>query len=83
MGVCAVEQLLANNSNIVVCANNDEIGVMDISYALTLDRYYKGKASDEELSCFSEAEIIKMKEHCEKRLAYRAKLYDVINKINI
>lgn len=83
MGVCAVEQLLLGNSNIVVCAHNDNITAMDINYALTLDRYYKGKASEEELSVFTSEQIEKMKECSARRLAYRTGIYEISNKINL
>jgi len=48
MGVFAVKELLAGNSNIVICMRNGEIVSTDINYALNLDKLYKGKikASD-------------------------------------
>ncbi len=83
MGVYAVEQLLAGNSDIVICSQKETICAVDINYALMLDRYYKGKASEEELSSFAPEQIRKMKEYSEERLAQRTRLYDIINEINL
>ena len=83
MGVCAVEQLLAGNSNIVVCSHNNDICAMDINYALTLDRFFKGKANAEELSSFTRDQLAEMKMHSGERQRYKDRLYEIVNKINI
>ncbi len=49
MGVFAVKELLAGNSNIVICMRNGEIVSTDINYALKLDQLYKGKITAHEL----------------------------------
>ncbi len=50
MGVFAVKELLAGNSNIVICMRNGEIVSTDINYALKLDHLYKGKITVEDLA---------------------------------
>lgn len=50
MGVFAVKELLAGNSNIVICMRNGEIVSTDINYALKLDQFYKGKITVEDLA---------------------------------
>ena len=49
MGVFAVKELLAGNSNIVICMRNGEIVSTDINYALKLDQFYKGKITADDL----------------------------------
>jgi 6-phosphofructokinase 1 len=49
MGTFAVKELLAGNSDIVICSRNGEIVATDINYALELDRLYKGKVTKDEL----------------------------------
>jgi 6-phosphofructokinase 1 len=83
MGVCAVEELIRGKSNIVVCARDEEIYTMDISYALTLDRYFKGRATADELALFSERELAEMNEYSEKRRREKERLYEISYKINI
>ncbi len=61
MGSRAVAELLSGKSNIVVCEQAGEIVCLDINFAQTADRLYKGKAKEEELLKYSpeEQEIIK------------------------
>ena len=49
LGDAAVEELLAGKSNLVMCLQNDQVVGMDIGYALSLDRLYKGKVKPGEL----------------------------------
>ena len=83
MGVCAVEQLLSGNSNIVVCTRHDKIVTMDIGFALTLDKYCKGRAGDDELSDFTPEQIQIMKDYADERHGQKARLYEIANKINL
>ena len=58
MGDAAVEALLDGKSNLVVCLQNDNIVEMDIGYALSLDRLYKGKVQPGELEAKYTAEPV-------------------------
>ena len=64
MGIKAVEELLAGNSNLVICEQDDKIVSLDIEYALAVDRMYKGKLKEGELDKFSDEQIESMKERC-------------------
>ncbi len=75
MGVEAVRLLLAGKSNRVVCVRSDKIVDIDIAYALTLDRMYKGKLKPEELNGYSEKEIRDMRDYCAKKRTEMEALY--------
>ena len=67
MGVKAVEVLLEGKSNRVIVEDKGEIVDLDILFALTVDRMYKGTLEEGDLDSFSEDEINEMKAICEKR----------------
>lgn len=68
MGEFAVEELIRGRSDIVICVRNGETVSTDICYALDLDRLYKGKATEEELSgSYSEEQISEMREFCRNK----------------
>lgn len=78
MGVFAVKELLAGNSNIVICMRNGEIVATDINYALKLDHLYKGKTTKEELLLqFDKETVDKMCAEAEERRRRLKRLYDV------
>ncbi len=64
MGYFAVEELLAGRSNLVVVQQKSEIIALNIEYALTLDKMYKGKLKDGDLDHFSNSQIGEMEEVC-------------------
>ena len=64
-------------SNLVVCERKGELVSMDINFALTLDRMYKGKLKDGDLDKYSAEDIKKMEALCEERKAYIKDLCDV------
>lgn len=67
MGVAAVELLLAGKSNRVVVEDDGEITDLDILYALTVDRMYKGTLKEGDLEKFTEEEVETMKALCARR----------------
>ncbi len=81
MGVKAVELLLEGKSNLVVIENDGRIESMDILFALTVDRMYKGKLKDGDLDKFSAEEIKAMEAICEKRRLENEELYEMAGKI--
>ena len=83
MGQRAVEELFLGNSNLVVCERGGEIVTVDINYALTLDRLYKGKATPEELAAYSEEEIADMTRVGDKKRALFRELYDCIDRLSL
>ena len=83
MGVRAVRELLAGNSNLVICHRNGDIATVDINFALKLDRMYKGKLKDGDLDEFTAEEIERMKALVAERRAELEVLYDVANTINL
>ncbi|MBO5879500.1 MAG: 6-phosphofructokinase, partial [Clostridia bacterium] len=83
MGVFAVRELLAGNSNLVICNRNGDIESVDINFALKLDRMYKGKLKDGDLDEFTAEQVEKMKALVEERRREMAVLYDVANTINL
>ncbi len=83
MGKRAVDELFLGNSNLVVCERGGEIVTANINYALTLDRLYKGKATEEELAAYSEEEIAEMKRVGDKKRALFRELYDCIDRLSL
>ena len=75
MGVEAVNRILDNQSNLVMCVHENRITSFDINYALTLDHMYKNTLKDGELEKFTAQEIARMKAHCEARQAKVERLY--------
>ncbi len=69
MGVEAVKLLLSGKSNRVVCLRDNKITDIDINYALTLDRMYKGKLKEGDLSPYTEAQLKEMRDYCAKKRA--------------
>ena len=83
MGAYAVDQLLAGESNIVICERNGKIISNDIGYALILDRMYKGKLKDGDLDAFDEATIERMKSECAERRAKMEAKYNTEKRISL
>ncbi len=67
MGQCAVEQLLAGRSNLVVCEHGGEITTTDIQYALILDRMYKNKLKPGDLDAFTAEQLESMRAACKRK----------------
>ena len=83
MGVRAVELLLEGKSNLIVAEFDGEIVSMDILFALTTDRMYKGKLKDGDLDQFNAEQIKEMEAICAKRRKEIADLYQIANDIAI
>ena len=83
MGVRAVEELLAGNSNLVICVKNNEITTTDINYALKLDKKYKGTLKEGDLDGFTKEELAKMDADIAERVKNMKALYDVHGFTNI
>ena len=67
MGEYAVQCLLEEKSDIVICQRNSKLVATDINYALILDRMYKGKLKDGDLAPFTEEQIAAMKAVCDQK----------------
>ncbi len=83
MGAYAVDKLLEGKSNIVICEKNGDIVEGDITYALKLDRMYKGKLMEGDLDMYSKETIEEMKAECEERRRTMQRLYEVQSKVNL
>ena len=83
MGECAVEQLLDGKSNLVVCDRGGELVTSDISFALIVDRMYKGKLKDGDLDAFTAEQIEVMKAMCAKKKAHIASICNSVNKLGL
>ena len=84
MGTFAVNELLAGNSDIVICQRNGKIVSTDINYALNLDRLYKGKATKEELlEIYDGATVEKMFAEAKERRERLEWLYNVEKTISL
>ncbi len=89
MGVKAVDLLLAGESNKVVCIHDDEIGAMDIDFALALDKTYKElidpnyekKLSAEQKARFTKAQLDEMMAFSQRKFDQFRELYDIANRI--
>ena len=81
MGVKAVELIAEGKSNLVVIENDGKIESLDILFALTADRLYKGKLKDGDLEKFSAEDVKAMEAIAEKRRAEIAELYAIANDV--
>lgn len=82
MGSAAVSDLLQGKSNIVICEQNGEIVSVDINFAQTTDRLYKGKADISELDKYSEEEKAVILATCEKKRNYFKTMTDLLHEIS-
>lgn len=83
MGDYAVDCLFRGESNLVICRRHSEIIATDISYALILDRMYKGKLADGDLDKFAPEQIESMKAHVAEKKALMKSLYDLANRLSL
>ncbi len=83
MGTYAVDKLLEGKSNIVICERNGSIVENEITYALNLDKMYKGKLMEGDLDEYSQDKIEAMKKECEERRNEMKNLYDMQIRINL
>ena len=83
MGAYAVELLLEGKSNLIVTENDGKIGSREIEWALTFDRVYKGKITDEEIAALEPSVYEEMKELAKIKKDKFAELYELANSISI
>lgn len=84
MGYKAVELLFEGKENMVVCLRHDNVSAMDINFALDLDRFHKGKMSEEEISAaYSAEEVAEMKAISAERKAEIQRIYQLNQVISI
>lgn len=78
MGEFAVEQLLDGKSDIVICKNRGQLETVEISRALTVDRMFKGKLSEEEIAALSAEDKAYMEARCAEVKKDMRALYDLV-----
>ncbi len=83
MGKRAVEELFRGNSNLVMLERNGKIETADINFALTLDRLYKGKATEAELAAYTAEELAEMRAVGDKKRAFFAELRDCVEHLGL
>ncbi len=83
MGAYAVDCLLDGKSNIVICERNGDIVEGDITYALMLDKMYKGKLQPGDLDEYTESTVKQMEAECRERRSAMQKLYSMQLRINL
>jgi 6-phosphofructokinase 1 len=76
MGQYAVDKLFEGKSDIVICERKREIVAMNIGFALSVDKLFKGKLTDEEKAKISKADFEKMEAICAERRAKKMQLYN-------
>ena len=81
MGAAAAERLISGKSNIVICKNDGKICDIDIMDALTLDKLYKGKLSEEEIAAIPADKKAWMDERCATLKARTEEYYRLANLI--
>lgn len=82
MGNRAVHELLEGKSNLVVCEQNNEIVTLDINFAQTADRIYKGKAAPEEILKYTPAEQEIIKATVAKKQQYFVDMMKLLSEIS-
>ena len=81
MGVRAVDELLAGNSNLVVCEKAGEIVTTNIQYSQALDRMYKGTLKDGMLDEFTKEQIAEMEALIEEKRRIFAETYRMLSEL--
>ena len=81
MGSRAVKELLDGKSNIVVCEQAGEIVCLDINFAQTADRIYKGKAKPKEIEKYSAEEQAVIMATVEKKQNYFKEMMALVDEI--
>lgn len=79
MGDFAVDRLLAGESNLVVCQQNNQIVAVDILYSQCLDRMYKGTLKEGMLEHFKEEQIAEMQKTIEAKKEEFRRVYAMVN----
>lgn len=82
MGSRAVKELLAGKSNLVVAEQNNSIVTLDINFAQTTDRIYKGKAAPEEIEKYSADEQKIIMATVEKKRNYFREMTALLSEIS-
>ncbi len=83
MGAAAVNNLLAGDTNDVICARGNDIVSMEINYAVTLDNMYKNKLTDKEIKAIPPSSLFEMKRVMSERDAYKAYFRDLIDSVSL
>ena len=83
MGEYAVERLLEGKSNIVICERGGTLVATDISFALIVDRMFKGKLQEGDLAPFSDVEIEEMKAICATKLTRIQSICASVDKLGL
>ena len=81
MGVAAVERLFEGESNVVIGKREGEIVVTNIKKALTVDRMFKKKITEEEIAALSPEDKAWMEARCAKVQAGMERLYHIANEV--
>ena len=78
MGVRAVDELLAGNSDLILCEKAGEIVTTGIFYSQVLDRMYKGTLKEGMLEKCTEDQIAEMKAIIEEKKRTFAETYKIL-----
>ena len=81
MGVRAVDELLAGNSDLIICEKAGQIVTTGIFYSQVLDRMYKGTLKEGMLEKCTEQEIAEMKATIEEKNRVFAETYKMLCEI--
>lgn len=81
MGVAAVDELLKGNSDLVICKVDGKICTTEIKKALTVDRMFKKKITEEELAALTPEDKAWMEARCAKVYGDMKRLYDIAEEI--
>ena len=83
MGYKAVQLLYEGKENRVVALRRNELTALDINFALDLDRYHKGKMSEEEIKALAPEVLAEMKAIHEEREKELMDIYQINQTISI
>ena len=81
MGVRAVDELLAGNSDLIICEKAGEIVTTPIFYSQVLDRKYKGTLKEGMLEKFSAEEIAEMDAVIAEKKRVFAETYEILSEM--
>ena len=83
MGQAAVDALFEGKSNLVVCSIRGRIQLVEINYALILDRMYKGSLKPGDLDPYTPEQVAAMEARCAEKRAELQKLYAALSLLGL
>lgn len=83
MGGAAVNALLTGDTNDVICLRGTDVVSVEMTYAVKLDNYFKGKLTPEQVKKIAPSALYEMKKFIAERNAYKNYIFDLIERVSL